>query len=109
LISNNQKIERGKLCSINEILKSAMPDKLVLHIKIDGIKERWNDVVDEALVSRSFPVMFEYDSDGNGVYLLIHVSSPAAAQRIKMLGSRISVKLKELWQIEITGVRVKVI
>jgi len=109
VISKNQKNERGTLRSVSEILGSAMPYKITLHIKLGEIKERWGDVVNSALVSRSYPVMFEYDSDGNDVYLLVHVSSPAAAQSIKMHGSRICAKLKEFWQIEITGVRVKVI
>jgi hypothetical protein len=39
----------------------------------------------------------------------VNASSPAAAQRIIMFGSKISDKLEELWQIEITGIRVKVI
>jgi len=101
--------ERGTLRSVGEILGSAMPHKLALHIKIVEIKERWGEVVDPALALRSYPVMFEYDLNGNDVYLLIQTSSPAAAQRIKMLGSRISAKLGEVWQIEISGVRVKVV
>ena len=103
----DQASERGALRSVGEILGSAMPHKLALHIKIGEIKERWDGVVDPALASRSFPIMFEYEADD--IYLLVSASSPAAAQRIKMLSSRISHKLKELWQIEIAGVRVKVI
>jgi len=103
-----EKNERGTLRSVGEILGNAMPHKLALHIKIAEIKERWGEVTDRALASRSSPVMFEYDSDGK-VYLLVAASSPAAAQRVKMLGGRISGKFEELWQIEITGIRVKVI
>jgi hypothetical protein len=105
----NQKSARGTLRSVGEIIKSAMPHKLALHIMISEIKERWGEVVEPALTSRSSPVMFEYESCGVDVYLLVQASSPAAAQRIKMLDGKISGKLKELWQIEITGVRVKVI
>jgi len=104
----NQPNERGKLRSVKDILGSAMPQKLALHIKIAEIKERWADVVGEALVRRSSPVMFEYESDGS-IYLLVEASSPAAAQRVKMLSSRVSGRLLELLQIEIIGVRVKVI
>ena len=107
--NKNQASERGALRSVGEILGSAMPHKLALHIKIGEMKERWGEVVGPALVSRSFPVMFEYEPDAKDVYLLVQASSPAAAQRIKMFSRRISDKLEELWQIEITGVRVKVI
>jgi hypothetical protein len=78
-------------------------------MKIEEIKERWGEVVDSALALRSSPAMFEYEPRGSDVYLLVKTSSPAAAQRVEMSGGKISGKLKELWQIEITGVRVKVI
>ena len=100
--------KRGVLRSVGEILGGAMPQKLALHIRIAEIKERWAEVVDSALASRSEPVMFEHEPDG-GVYLLVSASSPAAAQRVKMLSGRISDKLKEIWRIDITGVRVKVV
>lgn len=109
-ISNNAQVnEHGKLRAIGEVLGSALPRKLALHIKIAEIKERWADVVDSATASRSFPVMFEYEPPGNDVYLLVEASSPAAAQRVKMQNDIISGKLLQVWQIEIIGVRVKVI
>ena len=108
-INKNKSSERGRLRSVGEILRGEMPHKLALHMKISEIKERWEEVVDPALFERSFPVMFEYESDGNDLYLLVQTSSPAAAQRVKMLGNKISGKLKELWQIEILGVRVRVV
>ena len=104
----NEGARRGTLRSVGEILGNAMPGKLALHFKVAEMKERWVEVVDKALASRSSPVMFEYEPDGS-VFLLVRASSPAAAQRVNMLGGRISGKLKELWRIEITGVRVKVI
>ena|GEM_PF-2295634 len=107
--NKNNAGERGKLRTITEILKSAMPHKLALHIKIAEINERWADVAGSALAGRSHPVMFEYEADGSEVYLLVHASSPAAAQRVKMLGGKITTKLKDFWQIEIIGVRVRVI
>ncbi|MCL2768190.1 MAG: DUF721 domain-containing protein [Synergistaceae bacterium] len=100
---------RGLLRSVGEVLASAMPEKIALHIKVGEIKERWGELVDKALASRSFPVMFEYEPDGKSIYLLVSASSPAAAQRVKMFSGRIISKLDELWRIEITGVRVKVI
>ena len=105
----NHASERGKLRSVGEILESAMPQKLALHIKIGEIRERWDEMTDSALASHSFPVMFEYESDGKEIYLLVSASSPAAAHRVKMLGSRISKKLEELSRIEITGIRVRVV
>ena len=109
-ISNvNKATERGKLRAIGEILGGALPQKLALHIKIAEIRERWVDVVDSALASRSSPVMFEYDPPGNDAYLLIQASSPSAAHLVKMKSGHISDKLLQLWQIEIVGVRVKVI
>jgi len=109
VLNKNNADARGKLRNITEILKSAMPPKLALHIKIAEIKESWADIVGGALAERSYPAMFEYESDDSVVYLLVHVSSPVAAQRIKMLGGKISGELKNLWDIEIIGVRVKVI
>jgi hypothetical protein len=109
ILNKNQAVERGTLRSVGEILRSEMPHKLALHMKIADIIKSWVDVVGSPLASRSFPVVFEYESDGNSVYLLVHVASPAAAQRVLMLSDKISGKLKELWQIEIIGVRVKVI
>ena len=109
VLNKNNAGERGKLRAITEILKSAMPHKLALHIKIAEIKDNWVDIVGSALADRSYPAMFEYESDGGEVYLLVHVTSPAAAQRVKMLGGKISNKLQDIWQIEIIGVRVKVI
>ena len=100
---------RGRLRSVGEVLAGALPEKLLLHLKIAEITERWGEVVDSTLAARSAPVMFEYEPDGSGVYLLVQASSPAAAQRVKMLAGRISGKLLELWRIEIIGVHIKVI
>jgi len=99
--------ERGTLRPVGEILESAIPHRLALHLKIGEMKKRWGEITDSVLASRSFPVMFEYEPDG--IYLLVSASSPAAAQRVKMFSGEIAGKLRELWQIEITGVRVKVI
>ncbi|MCL1875837.1 MAG: DUF721 domain-containing protein [Synergistaceae bacterium] len=105
----NKSSDRGKLRTVGEVLGGALPYKLALHIKIAEIKERWADVVDSALAARSSPVMFEYEPPGDDVYLLVEAASPAAAQRVKMMSGIISGKLLQLWQIEIIGVRVKVI
>ena len=105
--SKAQPNERGTLRSVSEILENALPYGLTLHMKIDEIKKRWCEVTNSAIASRSFPVMFENKPDG--IYLLVSTSSPAAAQRIKMFSGEIAAKLEELWQIEITGVRVKVV
>jgi hypothetical protein len=109
ILNNNRASARGTLRSIGEILRGVIPHMFALNIKIADIKEHWVDVVGRALAERSYPVMFEYESNSSDVYLLIHVSSPAAAQRVKMLGSKISCKLKDLWQIDIIGVRLRVI
>ena len=98
---------RGTLRPIGEIIESAIPQKLALHMKIGEIKKRWAEITNATIASRSFPVMFEYEPDG--IFLLVSTSSPVAAQRLKMLSNEIATRLEELWQIKISGVRVKVV
>lgn len=101
-----EKLQRGRLLSISEILPGALPNRLALHLKIGEIKARWREVVDDALAGRTEPVMFEYGGENMPPTLVISARSPASAQKIKMLGRAIAARMKEIFDIEISNVRV---
>lgn len=87
---------------ISEVLKSALPEKLLLHARIGEIKSRWGEVVGDALAKRTEPVMFEHE---NGLCLVVSARTPAAAQKTKLLSRSIIVNIKNIFDIEITNVR----
>lgn len=95
---------RGTLRGISEVLQNALPEKLLMHFRIKEIKLLWTDVAGAALAKRTEPIMMEYAEDGQ-LYLVVSAKSPAAAQKINLLGKPIAKKIKLLFDIDISGVR----
>lgn len=89
---------------ISEVLKSALPEKLLLHARIGEIKSRWGEVVGDALAKRTEPVMFEHDA--GDCCLVVSAKTPASAQKIKLTAHSIIQKMNKSFNIEIKNIRV---
>lgn len=93
------------LRSLSDVLASALPVRLLYHMRLSSVK--WVDVVGRELALRSQPSMFEYD-ENDAATLVVSANSPAAAQCVMMNGGAIAQKLKQLYDIDIVSVRATV-
>ncbi|WP_024821272.1 MULTISPECIES: DciA family protein [Aminobacterium] len=88
--------------SIASLLEGTFSRVAKERILLAHLAKRWGDVVGEGIAKRSQPYSLEE------TMLCIRADSPAAAQRISMMGACIARKVREEWDLPVSGVRVVV-
>ncbi|AER65751.1 protein of unknown function DUF721 [Thermovirga lienii DSM 17291] len=93
---------KSSLRRAKNVLEGVVTPSLKEGIILADMALRWKDIVGYKIANYSMPVSIE-----SGV-LVVVASSPGAAHHVSMMGASIAQRIKELWGLEIKGVRSRV-
>ncbi|MDD2378998.1 MULTISPECIES: DUF721 domain-containing protein [Aminobacterium] len=91
---------RHEASSVETLLESIFSSNGKKHILLSHVAQHWQKIVGNVLSKRSRPFAIE------GTLLCIRAESPAAAQRLSMMGATIAQKVSKEWDLPVSGVKV---